>query len=443
MKTPASTATRLAAACALATLLSVSLPLASADILTWDSGGLAPASPNNAAGTWNLTNAYWSNGSTDSAWVNANNDTASFGGTTAYTVTIGSGIAITAGGLTTTNAGTVTISAGNGSSSLTLAGATPTIGGAGTFTLNIAIQGSDGLAKTGNGTLRFNTAATYTGNTSTSGGQIVLAAANALPATTQLAMSNTGLVTMQNNQSLAGLSGLSTNTIRNTTASNWTLTITGGTNAFAGTLSETSTGTLALTNSGGTLALTGTNNYKGATIVSGGSLSFGSNLVNSSSVTVSGGTLTSTVANVNLGKGAVSMGSGAITPRGVGTAGTFTLDANQNFVTTGGTLNFDLVSSSNFDQIISLGSGAFSLTGTTLALSGLTSVAGTYQLFSGFTSGSVSSLTITGLTGGYSGSLDNTGLLTVTAIPEPSTYAALAGAAILGIAAIRRRKTRA
>ncbi|MET0261457.1 MAG: PEP-CTERM sorting domain-containing protein, partial [Rariglobus sp.] len=75
------------------------------------------------------------------------------------------------------------------------------------------------------------------------------------------------------------------------------------------------------------------------------------------------------------------------------------------------------------------------------ALSGQTSVAGTYQLFTGFGgTNAVSNLTITGLDSGFTGSLGTDGLLTVSAIPEPSTYAALAGVIMLGSAALRRRR---
>jgi autotransporter-associated beta strand protein len=254
-------------------------------------------------------------------------------------------------------------------------------------------------------------------------------------------MSGGAQLTIQNNQSIAGLTGASGNNIRNTTASNWTLTLTGGTNSYAGSLTETAAGFLSLSISGGTTALTGVNSYRGSTTVSGGTLSLGSNLASSGSVSVSGGgTLTSTVANVNLGLGATSMSSGAITPGGIGTVGSFTLANGQNFSTTGGTLNFDLSSASSFDKIIGAGAGAFSLANTTLALSGLISESGTYQIFSGFGgSNTVTGLTITGLSPGYSGSLSTAGLLTI--VPEPSAFAMLLGAFAFGFAMLRRRPT--
>lgn len=188
----------------------------------------------------------------------------------------------------------------------------------------------------------------------------------------------------------------------------------------------------------------GAKSYTGDTRISNGTFNLGVNLTGTNAVIVDGGTLTSSVANVDLGVGAVSLSSGVVDAGGTGSAGSFTLAANQIFTATGGTLNFDLISSISFDQILGSGSGTFSLTGTTLALSGLTSATGTYQLFAGFASGSVSGLTITGLDAGLTGSLDSSGLLTISAVPEPSSYAAFAGIlSFAWIAARRNRRTAA
>lgn len=232
----------------------------------------------------------------------------------------------------------------------------------------------------------------------------------------------------------------------NTTAFSGNITNTGG-------ITFNGTGTAPITLGGGSMSgaggvtvngsyavnMTGTKSYAGGTTVSSGTLGLGSNLSGTSSVTVSGGTLTSSVSNVNLGVGAVSMSTGAITPGGVGVAGSFTLASGQNFTTTGGALNFDVGTAS--DQII--GSGTFSISSTSLALN---QVAGfdynnTYNLFSGFSPGTISGLMITGYDDAlWVAALSNTGTLSFTAVPEPSTYAVLVGAFSLGVVALRRRR---
>ncbi|MBC8039005.1 MAG: PEP-CTERM sorting domain-containing protein, partial [Opitutaceae bacterium] len=84
---------------------------------------------------------------------------------------------------------------------------------------------------------------------------------------------------------------------------------------------------------------------------------------------------------------------------------------------------------------------------------------GTYDLFAlGSQSGDFASVTLTGLgygagslvnssgtwTGNIGGSdftyVQSTGDLTISSVPEPSTFAALAGIAVLGLATLRRRR---
>jgi hypothetical protein len=66
----------------------------------------------------------------------------------------------------------------------------------------------------------------------------------------------------------------------------------------------------------------------------------------------------------------------------------------------------------------------------------------TYQVLSGFGgSNSVSGLAFTGFdTTNYTASLDNTGLLSFAVIPEPSTWALLAGSLTILTVLRRRRK---
>lgn len=209
----------------------------------------------------------------------------------------------------------------------------------------------------------------------------------------------------------------------------------------------------------GQLTLTHTTGltYNGTTTVSGtGTLKLGAgaNLTNTNGVVVSGGTLTSTGGNINLGVGAVSLSAGAITPAGIGTAGSFTLAANQIFSTTGGTLNVDLGTA--FDKIIGSGTGTFSIgSGTTLALTlgdGFNYL-NSYNILGGFAGGSVSAtgFSITGydtahylatLGDGSNGTTLGSLSFAAISIPEPSTYASVAGLAGLGFLALRRRPSR-
>jgi autotransporter-associated beta strand protein len=427
--------TRLAALSTFVLLSLIPAPLIhAASTLTWATS---------ASGTWDTSNASaWNPGPV--AWSSATNttDIASFGSGPTYTVTLATNTPVYLGGITVVTGGDVIIGTAVGSS-LNLNGSA--INAVGSLTVNTVINGSSGLTKTGGGTLFLAAANTYTGGTTLSAGQITLKVSNAINTTTALAMSSGTNFTMQGfSQTLSGLSGAGT--VRTTSASTSKVTISGGTtDTFSGSISDGATGGVALSferGGTGTTNLTGTSSYRGTTTVSGGVLALGSNLSGTSSVTVSGGTLTSSVGNVNLGLGTVSMTGGVISANGT-SIGSFTLASGQNFTATLATLNFTLGASNTSDQII--GSGLFDLSNVTLALDGTTSVAGSYTLFSGFTGGTniVSSVTITGLAGGFTGSLGTNGVLTVSAIPEPSTVATLLGVAALGIAVLRRRHARA
>lgn len=142
---------------------------ATAANLNWDPGQTA-GTTGGGTGAWDLTSSYWYNGTTDTTWTNANNDTAIFGGA-AGTVTLGQ--ATTAGGLTFDIAGyTVT------GSTLTLGGATPaiTVNGAATDTATISsvLAGSAGLVKSGSGNLTLSGSHTYTGGTTINAGTLTL-----------------------------------------------------------------------------------------------------------------------------------------------------------------------------------------------------------------------------------------------------------------------------
>ncbi len=130
---------------------------ARATVLDWDPAG--NQSNSGGPGTWDLTSSIWHNGVAlaDQLWVNANLDTARFGGT-GGTVTLGTGI--TAGGLNF-NVDGMTVT-GN---TLTLGGATPAINvlGGATATISSTLAGTAGAVVTGGGTLVLTQANTISG----------------------------------------------------------------------------------------------------------------------------------------------------------------------------------------------------------------------------------------------------------------------------------------
>lgn len=224
----------------------------------------------------------------------------------------------------------------------------------------------------------------------------------------------------------------------------------------SGVISGPSLSSLAKTGAG-TLVFTATNTYIGPTNVSGGTLLVNGSLTASSVVTVSSGATLGGSGTIN-GTTSVS-GSGTLTP-GDG-VGQLTFGSNLT-LNSGSTSVFEIngtTRGSTFDAI---------------NVAGLTTYGGTFTLNFGSTLPDATTLNLLSLTGGkagglnyvtatgsYAGSFTNssgvwtlttggqsltftesTGTLSIaaSAIPEPSTYAALAGAASLALVAYRRRR---
>lgn len=232
---------------------------------------------------------------------------------------------------------------------------------------------------------------------------------------------------------------------------------------FSGAISDnTSVRRVAVTKTGsGILTLSGTNTYTGATAVNAGTL-----LVNGSL----GATVVTVGASGTLGGtgtiGGATTVNGSLAPGA--SPGVLTFSST---LTLAGTTNLELNGSTRGTTYDGINvAGALTYGGTLNVTFGSSFLAGG-ESFSLFTAADGTSIpaSVTGsfasinLLGGYTGSLTNnsgvwtgtiggvdftftqsTGLLTTalsgSPVPEPSTYAALAGLAVLGFVATRRRR---
>jgi autotransporter-associated beta strand protein len=158
--------------------------------------------------------------------------------------------------------------------------------------------------------------------------------------------------------------------------------------------------------------------------------------------TVNLGTLIASTDKALGNTSAVNVAGGTLDLRGA-TAGTVTIGAAGNLSFTSGVIKFQLGTA--FDQLVSSGAGAFSISGGTFELdvtgAGF-SYGNTYAVLSGFGgSNSVSGLSFTGFdTAGYTAALGTNGVLSFTAIPEPSTWALLVAGMGTVVIAFRRRR---
>ncbi|MEX1049752.1 MAG: autotransporter-associated beta strand repeat-containing protein [Akkermansiaceae bacterium] len=232
---------------------------------------------------------------------------------------------------------------------LTLAGTTPTVtvdtlAAGKSVIISTAIAGSNGMIKSGAGTLTLSAVNTFTGGTTINAGTLVVGidnifgSGNGLP----VVVNPSGTLDL-NGKSLFISNFSSSGTIDNTSAIASTLNIgknnTGGT--ISGIIQNTGGGALNLFKFGdtNTTNLTGLNTYTGVTKVLGGTLTFNSIANVSAGASALGAPTTIAAGTISLGNGNSSAGTvGALRYTGVSAATTDRV-INLAGTTAGGTLN--------------------------------------------------------------------------------------------------------
>ncbi len=302
----------------------------------------------------------------------------SLGSADSSTYTIQNNVSVT-GSFTSNspNAGGIVLS-GN----VSLGSATPTI----TVTKPLSISGNitssgAGLGMAGTGTLTLSGTNSFSGGLYVQSGTVVLGSSGALPTGATVTLGNgTGSGTLDlhgQSVTVGGLATSGTGTIGSSSiTSGSTLTFTGGTSNFGGTIQDTLGGgnqTVGLVISSGNLTLSGNNSYSGGTILNNGTLAVANtagSATGTGNITLNGGTL--------LGNGTISgtvlggSGNHTINPGTVGTVGTLTLGGlSTNSCTT---LAFDLGSpkasgnASVSDVLVITGNGTLALGGGSLSI---------------------------------------------------------------------------
>ena len=261
--------------------------------------------------------------------------------------------------------------------------------------------------------------------------------------------------TFQSDAGLLTFSGATAITTNATGARNILLTGAGNI-AVTGAVTN-GTGTVSIAKQGtGTLTLSGTNTYTGTTNVNAGTLLVNGSLANTTVTVDSTGTLggSGTIAGATTVNGTLSAGNspGVLTFSGnlsLGSGSTSLFELNgltrgteYDGVNVGGALTYGGALSLSFNAPIAAGTydlfggGYASQSGTFASVS----VGGSFA--ESFSSGPA--ITGTGWTAGSAGwsyVFDNlSGDLTISAVPEPSSFAVLAGLATLGLVGARRRR---
>ena len=302
--------------------------------VAWDGDGTGNPGPNGGNGTWDTFSRNWYDYYTGGyrAWMDANNDDASF---------LGNGTVSLSGNL---SANSVVFHPLATTDTYTLNGGTLTnsqfLIPASQMTVNSILAGSGGLVKQGAGTLVLGGANLYTGTTVVNAGSLTLSGTGTLGGGGGGGVLVNGSTAVLNLGGLIRTNGaimLATGSIINGMLWGTSFVATNGTiSANLG-----GDGTVGLTKDGtGTVVLSGTNTYGGTTLVANGAMTVSgalgngpvtigggtmtvSGAVGNGDVTVSGGTLTG---NGSLGNGIVTVNGGTVTVSGTVGSGTVTVN---------------------------------------------------------------------------------------------------------------------
>ncbi|MDI1248357.1 MAG: autotransporter-associated beta strand repeat-containing protein, partial [Lacunisphaera sp.] len=331
-----------------------------------------------------------------------------------------------------------------------------------TVTFAHGVTGTGSLNKSGAGTLTLSYFSnTFSGNVAVNAGTLTLGSAGALSSGKTVGISS-GATFNMNGQALsvAKLEGAGSVTLGSATLT--------AAQAVDSTFSGAISGTGGLTKSGaGVMTLAGTNTYSGATSLTAGGLIFNGSAA-SSAFTVSGGTLSGsgTIGALTIASGGTfSPGNSPGTFNAGNTTwaggGTYLWELNNADGTPGADPGWDLLSISGTLTLTASSGNPFNLDLTSLTLGNVAGEA------ANFTTNENHTFLIASASGGITGfsadkfNLDATGFANdlaggswniaqsgnnlnlvytaASAIPEPSTYAALAGLGALGLALWRRR----
>jgi autotransporter-associated beta strand protein len=409
---------------------------------TWrnNSGNLFTVSGNVSTNNKALT--IDGSGNTTISGIVSSNGSITKAGTGALTLsganTYGGGTTLSAGTLNINNAGSGGTSSAIGTSTFVINGGTIDNTSSGTITLstNNAITFGGNFAFGGTQNLTFGTGAiTNAGNrTITLGGTNSALTFGGIMTNTSNAVQTTTVNGAGNTLSLGGYA-LSNNGTGRVDVINGTGNVT-----ITGAVTNGGGGAGGLTYSGsGVLTLSGTNTYTGATTVNSGTLLVNGSTNASSAVSVNNsGTILGGSGTIN---GTVTVGSGASLLGGTGSTATGTLTLANNLTLNSGSIIQLALGPAGAHSTIARtgGTWTFALNQSFFFIDHGEQV-GTYtNIITGLASNPLPGSSWTILNGSGTFSYNGSGIdLTITAVPEPGTYAA--GALSLGALLIHQRR---